>query len=146
MTAADYADDETMRSVLATARLWFVVGLSANERRPAYGVAGLLRSKGCTVVPINLRAEGAHGAVGYPTIAAAAAAHGAPDVVDVFVNSARAGDIADQAVDAGAGTVWFQIGVIDESAAQRVAAAGVRVVMDRCPAREWPRLGPSDRE
>jgi predicted CoA-binding protein len=61
------------------------------------------------------------------------------DVVDVFVNSSRAGDIADQAVAIGARAVWFQLGVIDDDAAERVRAAGLLMVMDRCPVIEWGR-------
>jgi uncharacterized protein len=61
------------------------------------------------------------------------------DVVDVFVNSDLAGDIADQAVAVGAKAVWFQLGVVDEAAAERVRAAGLMMVMNRCPAIEWGR-------
>ena len=63
------------------------------------------------------------------------------DVVDVFVNSALAGDIADQAVALGAKAVWFQLGVIDEAAYDRTREAGLLMVMDRSPGREIPRLG-----
>lgn len=61
-------------------------------------------------------------------------------MVDVFVNSALAGKVADQAVAKGAEAVWFQLDVIDEAAYQRTTAAGLRMVMDRCPAIEIPRL------
>jgi predicted CoA-binding protein len=63
------------------------------------------------------------------------------DVVNVFVNSALAGDIADQAVALGAKAVWFQLGVIDEAAYDRTRKAGLLMVMDRSPGREIPRLG-----
>jgi predicted CoA-binding protein len=61
------------------------------------------------------------------------------DVVDVFVNSRLCGDVADQAVEVGARAVWFQLGVVDEQAAERVRAAGLDMVMDRCPVIEWGR-------
>lgn len=124
------------QSVLADAHLWFIVGLGNNPERDAYAVARVLQDAGKTIVPIYPRAEVVHGAQGFATIAEAAAVHGAPDVVDVFVRSDRAGDFADQAIAAGAKAVWFQLGVIDESAAQRVRDAGLTMVMDRCPAIE----------
>jgi predicted CoA-binding protein len=64
---------------------------------------------------------------------------GAPDVVDVFVRSDRAGQFADEAIAAGAKTVWFQLGVIDDDAAKRVEEAGLSMIMDRCPAIELRR-------
>ena len=96
-----------------------------NPAREAYRVAAYLQQQGKRIVPIHPRAEVVHGEQGYPTIAEAAAALGAPDVVDVFINSERAGRFADEAVAAGAGVVWFQEGVIDDDAAQRVVDAGV---------------------
>lgn len=116
--------------------LWFVVGLGDNPSRAAYRVARRLQEHGCRIVPIHPRAEVVHGEQGFPTIAEAALAVGRPDVVDVFVRSEEAGVIADEAIAAGAATVWFQLGVVDEAAAQRVADAGRGMVMDRCPAIE----------
>jgi hypothetical protein len=78
-----------------------------------------------------------HGVQGYATIAEAAAAVGAPDVVDLFVRSDRAGVFVDEAIEAGARAVWMQLGVIDEAAAQRAVDAGLEVVMDNCPAIVW---------
>ena len=126
---------DEIRTALA-APLWFVVGLRDNPARAAYGVARRLQQHGCRIVPVHPLAQTVHGETGYRTITEAAAAVGRPDVVDVFVNSDLAGAIADEAIAAGAGTVWFQLGVIDAAAAQRVADAGVGMVMDRCPAIE----------
>jgi predicted CoA-binding protein len=123
-------------STALAAPLWFVVGLSSNPQRAAHGVARVLQQHGRRIVPIHPQAETVHGEQGYQSIADAVAAVGRPDVVDVFVNSDLAGAIADEAIAAGASTVWFQLGVIDASAAARVAEAGLGMVMDRCPAIE----------
>ena len=131
---------EEIREVLTGTTTWFVVGLGNDPSRDAYGVASLLQRKGKRIVPIHPRAEVVHGEQGYATIAEAAAACGAPDVVDMFVRSDRVGPLADEAVAAGARAVWFQLGVIDDDAAQRVVDAGRVMIMDRCPAIEWPRL------
>lgn len=131
---------EEIREALTDRTTWFVVGLGDNPARDAYLVAAYLQQQGKRIVPIHPRAEVVHGEQGYPTIADATAAVGAPDVVDVFIRSDRAGQFADEAVAAGARVVWFQEGVIDLDAAQRVVDAGVTMVMDRCPVVEIPRL------
>jgi len=132
-------DDDEIRRLLTETHTWAVVGLSTNTFRPAYGVARFLQGIGKRIVPVHPRAETVHGETGYASLA------DIPfdvDVVDVFVNSRRAGEIADQALAATkARAVWFQLGVIDEAAAERVQAAGRKMVMNRCPAIEWPRLG-----
>ena len=130
----------TIPEILNDSKLWFIVGLGNNPERAAYGVAKIIQDHGKTIVPIYPRAEVVHGAQGFATIAQAVAVHGAPDVVDVFVRSDRAGEFADQAIEAGAKCVWFQLDVIDEAAAQRVRDAGMDMVMDRCPAIEWRNL------
>jgi len=133
------ADQATIRRILTElGDTWAVVGLSGNERRAAYGVAEVLQRFGKRIVPIHPKAETVHGEQGYASLA------DVPfpvDVVDVFVNSSRAGQVADEAVAAGAAAVWFQLGVIDEAAYARTRAAGLEMVMDRCPAIEIPRLG-----
>jgi predicted CoA-binding protein len=113
---------------------WAVVGLRQNPARPAYGVAQFLQEHGKRVVPVHRTPQDVFGERGYPRLADIP--HPV-DVVDVFVNSTLAGDIADQAVEIGARAVWFQLGVVDDDAAERVRAAGLLMVMDRCPAIEW---------
>ncbi|GGW38194.1 CoA-binding protein [Streptomyces xantholiticus] len=134
-----YADAETIRRILtATGDTWAVVGLSNNEARAAHGVAEVLQRYGKRIVPVHPKAETVHGEQGYASLA------DIPfevDVVDVFVNSRLAGEVADEAVAVGAKAVWFQLGVIDEAAYERTRAAGLDMVMDRCPAIEIPRLG-----
>jgi predicted CoA-binding protein len=134
-------DHDDIRRLLEDATTWFVVGLGNNPSRDAFGVARLLQAKGKRIVPIHPRAEVVHGEQGFATIAEAAAVVGPPDVVDVFVRSDRAGEFADQAIAVGAQAVWFQLGVVDDAAAARVEQAGLTMVMDRCPAIEYRRLG-----
>lgn len=133
-----YGDAETVRKILTgTGDTWAVVGLSNNRSRAAYGVAAVLQRFGKRVVPVHPKAETVHGEQGYASLA------DVPfpvDVVDVFVNSALAGEVADEAVAKGAKAVWFQLGVIDEEAYDRTRAAGLDMVMDRCPAIEIPQL------
>ncbi|MCM2391632.1 CoA-binding protein [Streptomyces albipurpureus] len=133
------ADTESIRRILTgTGDTWAVVGLSNNESRAAYGVARVLQRFGKRVVPVHPKAEAVHGEQGYASLADIPFA---VDVVDVFVNSESAGAVADEAVSIGAKAVWFQLGVIDEEASVRTRAAGLDMVMDRCPAIEIPRLG-----
>jgi len=132
-------EDDTVARVLGDTQTWAVVGLSNDTSRAAYGVAAFLQRKGKRIVPVHPRAETVHGEPGYRTLAEVPFP---VDVVDVFVNSRRAGEVADHAVAAGAKAVWFQLGVVDEAAYGRTTAAGLAMVMDRCPKIEWPQLGP----
>ncbi|MGZ4615943.1 MAG: CoA-binding protein [Actinomycetes bacterium] len=132
-------NDDAVIERLLSAQTWAVVGLRDNPARPAYGVARFLQRNGRRIVPVHQHPQDVFGETAYRTLA------DIPfpvDVVDVFVNSARAGDIADQAIAIGAKAVWFQLGVIDDDAYARVTSAGLDMVMDRCPVIEWPRLGP----
>ncbi|WP_424215662.1 CoA-binding protein [Streptomyces sp. BI20] len=132
-------DDELVRRILTgTGDTWAVVGLSNNTGRAAYGVARTLRRFGKRVVPVHPKAETVHGERGYASLAEIPFP---VDVVDVFVNSSLAGAVADEAVAKGASAVWFQLDVIDRAACERTRAAGLDMVMDRCPAIEIPRLG-----
>jgi uncharacterized protein len=131
-------DPEVIRRLVTTPGRWAVVGLSSNTARPAYGVARYLQEIGHEIVPVHPRAESVHGAPGHASLAMVP---GRVDVVDVFVNAAAAGAVVDDAIAAGAGAVWLQLGVVDEAAARRAADAGLDVVMDRCPAIEGRALG-----
>ncbi|WP_392842955.1 CoA-binding protein [Streptomyces sp. LN500] len=133
-----YGDDATIREILTTAGdTWAVVGLSDNPERAAYRVAEKLQRIGKRVVPVHPKAETVYGEQGYASLAEIPFQ---VDVVDVFVNSALAGGVADQAVAIGVKAVWFQLGVIDEAAYARTREAGLLMVMDRSPGREIPRL------
>ena len=113
---------------------WAVVGLSQDRTRQAYGVAAFLQAHGRRIVPVHPRAETVLGEPGYPRLA------DVPfdvDVVDLFVRSELAGPVVDEAVAKGARGVWMQLGVVDTAAAARAEAAGLDVVMDRCPKLDW---------
>ncbi|MFD0144717.1 MULTISPECIES: CoA-binding protein [unclassified Streptomyces] len=133
-------ESDTVRKILTAAGdTWAVVGLSSNRSRAAYGVAAVLQRYGKRIVPVHPKAETVHGEQGYASLA------DIPfpvDVVDVFVNSEHAGQVADEAVAVGAKAVWFQLGVLDEAAYARTREAGLDMVMDRCPAIEIPLLDP----
>ncbi|MFI9011723.1 CoA-binding protein [Actinosynnema sp. NPDC053489] len=134
-----WGDPEKIRRVLADGETWAVVGLADNPNRAAYGVAKFLQQRGKRIVPVHPDAETVHGEQGYASLA------DIPfpvDVVDVFRRSEAAGAFADEAVEIGAKAVWFQLDVVDEAAYERATAAGLDVVMDRCPAIEWSAHGP----
>ncbi|WP_372411188.1 CoA-binding protein [Streptomyces luteireticuli] len=133
-----YAEPGTIRKIIeASGDTWAVVGLSANRRRAAYDVAAWLQRHGKRIVPVHPRAETVLGERGYASLAEVPFP---ADVVDVFVRSELAGAVADEAVAVGAKAVWFQLGVVDEAAYDRTRAAGLTMVMDRCPVIEAPRL------
>jgi predicted CoA-binding protein len=89
------------------------------------------------VIPVNPMATEILGRRCYPALADVP---DAVEVVDIFRRPSAAGAHVDEAIEHGARAVWMQLGVIDEAAADRGRAAGLRVVMDRCPAVELPRL------
>ena len=124
---------ETIDAILAM-KTWAVVGLGNNTERPAYGVAKLLQEKGHTIIPVYPRAEVVHGETGFKTLADVPVPI---DVVDCFVNSARVGEVVDEAIAIGAKAVWLQLDVIDQAAIARAREAGLLTVMDRCPAIEY---------
>lgn len=134
-------DPAVIGRLMDTPGTWAIVGLTQNEWRAAHSVALTVRDiMGNRIIPVNLRAEDVHGEKGYARLADIPAALHPIDVVDCFVNSHKVGEVVDQAIAVGAKAVWLQLGVIDEAAAARAAAAGLDVVMDACPERElWRR-------
>lgn len=131
-----WQDPEAVRSMLDDTTTWAVVGLSGDPSRTAYSIAALLQQRGKRIVPVHPSAPTVLGEQGYASLAEVPFP---VDVVDVFRRSESAGEFADQAVQIGAGGVWFQLGVVDEAAFARTRAAGVPMVMDACPAIEWRR-------
>lgn len=131
-------DPAAIARLLSSPGRWAVVGLSTNTSRAAYGVAAYLQDLGHEIVPVHPDAATVHGARGYRTLADVP---GPVDVVDVFVNSSRAGAVIDEAIAIGAPAVWLQLGVHDGPAEARAAAAGLVVVTGACPAIEGRSLG-----
>ena len=135
----DGQTDETIRAILTDTRRIAVVGASDKPWRPSHGVFGFLLGRGYDVTPVNPLLAG-H--VIHDRTVVANLAEAAPlDMVDIFRASANAGAAVDDAIRLGARTVWMQLGVIDKVAAERARAAGIIVVMDRCPVIEVRRLG-----
>lgn len=132
--------DQDIRELLASARTIAMIGASDRPDRPSYGVMAMLQRHGYRVIPVNPQITGEHihgeyvfhdlGQIGVPI-----------DIVDIFRRPQAAGEAVDEAIAAGAKAVWMQLGVVNEDAAARAEAAGLKVVMDRCPAIEIPRLG-----
>ncbi len=129
--------DQSIDEVLAM-HTWAIVGLSNNQDRPAFGVSALLQQKGHRIIPVHPKAEIVHGEKGYASLSQIPFP---VDVVDLFVNSSLAGSVVDDAIAIGAHAVWLQLDVIDEHAVSRAQDAGLKAVMDRCPAIEYRKRG-----
>jgi predicted CoA-binding protein len=132
--------DEDIAELLANARTIAIVGASDRPDRASHSVMKFLQDWGYRVIPVNpqITGEHVHGEFVWRELAQI----GVPiDIVDIFRRPEAAGDAVDQAIFVGAKAVWMQLGVINEEAAARAEAAGLKVVMDRCPHIEIPRLG-----
>lgn len=128
--------DDLIRRLLTSPGTWAVVGCSPRPDRPSHEIARFLQGLGMSIVPVNPKIEEVLGERAYPDLASIPKPI---DVVDIFRR--EPGTHVDEAVAVGAKVVWMQLGVIDEEAAARARAAGLEVVMDRCPKIESRRLG-----
>ena len=131
--------DAEIRDILTSVKTIALVGWSPKPDRPSHRVAAFLKRQGYRVIPVNPGQAGQE-ALG-ETVVATLVEAGPVDMVEIFRRSEEAGAVADEAVRQGAKVVWMQLGVMDEAAASRARAAGLKVVMNRCPAIEIPRLG-----
>ena len=132
--------DEEIAELLGGARTIAMVGASDRPDRPSNGVMKFLQGRGYRVLPVNptITGEHIHGEYVWRDLHQI----GEPiDIVDIFRNSEAAGEAVDQAIAVGAKAVWMQLGVINRDAAERAEAAGLKVVMNRCPKIEIARLG-----
>jgi len=135
----DAYDDDYIRAILRDVRVIAMVGASPNWNRPSYFAMKYLQAKGYRVIPVNPVAAGQE-ILGEMVHASLATIGEKVDMVDVFRNSEAAGPISDEAIAIGAKVVWMQLGVRNDAAAARAEAAGLRVVMNRCPKIEYGRL------
>ena len=132
--------DAEIKTLLESARTVALVGASDRPDRPSWRVMASLQAHGYRVIPVNpqITGEHVHGEFVFRDLDQL----GDPiDIVDIFRRSDAAGEVVDQAIAIGAKAVWMQLGVINHEAAARAEAAGLQVVMDRCPAIDIPRLG-----
>ena len=139
MTDHDGYADTYIRGILDQVKTVAMVGASPNWNRPSYFAMKYLSQKGFRVIPVNPRAAGGQ-ILGQTAYASVTDIPEPVDMVDIFRGSAEAGAITDDAIAIGAKVVWMQIGVRDPEAARRAEAAGLRVVMNRCPKIEYSRL------
>lgn len=136
----DAYSDAYLRDILASARTIAVIGASPRPHRPSHGVMRFLQRHGYRAIPVNPFAAGQE-ILGERVYSRLADVPERIDMVDIFRRSELAGAAVDDAIAAGAKYVWMQLDVRDEAAARRAEAHGIKVVMDRCPAIEIPRLG-----
>lgn len=135
----DSYSDDYLRGILQSVRTVAIVGASPKSDRPSHGVMRFLQRSGYRAIPVNPTAAGE--TINGERCRATLAEIGEPiDMVDIFRRSELAGAVVDEAIAIGAKVVWMQLGVRDDEAAARAEKAGLKVVMNRCPAIERPRL------
>jgi len=137
MATFENPPDAVIREILAQPRRIAVVGCSPDPRRDSHRITRLLMDKGHVVCPVNPAADTILGMTCYPSLRAVPKP---VEMVDIFRRAEAAGAVVDEAIAVGASIVWMQLGVIDAPAARRAQAAGLTVVMDRCPAIEYRQL------
>ncbi|MHB9879624.1 CoA-binding protein [Pacificimonas sp. ICDLI1SI03] len=133
-------NDADIKDLLEATKTIAMIGLSDRPDRASNGVMLFLQRQGYRVMPVNptIAGEQVHGEHVWASLDEIGVDI---DMVDIFRNSAAAADAVDEAIAAGAKSVWMQLGVVNEAAAAKAEAAGLKVVMDRCPKIEIPRLG-----
>jgi predicted CoA-binding protein len=128
---------EEIAKMIRGAQTIAIVGLSSNSSRPAYRVAEYLQKNGFTIIPVNPNESEVLGERAYPDLASI---DKHIDIVDVFRRPEDTPQIVGQAIDAGAGYVWLQEGIVSQEAYDLAIQHGVPIVMDRCLKKEHGRL------
>jgi predicted CoA-binding protein len=135
----DSYSDQYLRDILKKVRTIAMVGASPYWNRPSYFAMKYLQEKGYRVIPVNPQAAGKE-ILGERVYADLAEVPDEIDMVDIFRRADAAGALVDDAISKGAKVVWMQLGVRNDQAAEKAEAAGLEVVMNRCPKIEWSRL------
>lgn len=135
-----YSNDD-IRNILASVKTIAMLGASPNPARPSNGVLKFLLAQNYTVYPVNPghTDKTIHGAKVFRSLAEVPSPI---DMIDVFRNSSFVAGIVEEALALKPlpKVIWCQLGVYDDAAAAKAEAAGIKMVMDRCPAIEIPRL------
>lgn len=131
-------DEEGLRDLLTETKTIALVGASTNPDRPSHAVMAYMLDRGYKVIPVNPFEQEI---LGQKVYGALKDIPEPVDMVDIFRKAEDAGEVCDEAISIGAKSVWLQLKVIDHAAAKRCEDAGLKVVMDRCPAIDMPRLG-----
>lgn len=134
------SNPDRMRQILISVRTIALVGASDKPHRASHQVMAYLQGRGYRVIPVNPKLAGQTllGETVYPDLQALPVP---VDMVDLFLASERTGAVIDAAIALAVPVIWMQIGVINEAGAEKAEAAGLTVIMDRCPKQEIPRLG-----
>lgn len=135
----DSYSEDYIRGILRSTQVIAMVGASANWNRPSYFAMKYLQAKGYRVIPVNPREVGKE-ILGEKVYGALSEIPVKVDMVDCFRNSDAIPPIADEAIKIGAKVLWMQLGVRNDDAAAKAEAAGLKVVMNRCPKIEYGHL------
>ncbi|OTA21713.1 CoA-binding protein [Xenorhabdus beddingii] len=133
-------NDQHIMAILEKVKTIALVGASDKPDRPSYKVMEYLLNQGYNVIPVSPKLAGQI-LLGQPVISQLADIDQVVDMVDVFRNAAMAYGVAEETIAIGAKVLWLQKGVINEEAKLLAEHEGLKVVMDRCPKIEIPRLG-----
>ncbi len=133
-------NDQNLREILTSVRTIALVGASEKTNRPSHEVMEFLQHRGYRVIPVNPRLAGKQ-VLGETVYTDLASLPEPVDMAELFLAPERTDAVIDQAIAENIPVLWLQIGVINEVGAARAETAGLKVVMDRCPKQEIPRLG-----